>query len=196
MSEEGNQKARTNVVAAVVAPVIIAALGIGAGLFYQKSQTKVPVSGKIAAFTSTTVTAEIFMTGTGSCYQINDPSGSGVVTGFPWMHEPQGSPSGDTIQWTALDALGHKADLTITFPDQTAGKIGTPFFDASGKAITKLTIPSGSTTAFGPTGTGGNQTYGDFYFSDVMVGAKHCSNTILNSNTGLGLGPMGVHVDK
>jgi hypothetical protein len=196
MSEEGNQKAKTNVVAAVVAPVIIAALGIGAGLFYQKSQTRVPVYGQIAAFAPTLVTAQIIMIGNGSCYQVNDPSGSGVLSGFPWMHEPQGNPSGDTILWAALDALGQQADLTITFPDQTAGKIGTPFFDKSGKPITKLTIPIGSKTAYGPTGTAGNQTYGDYYFSDVMVGAKHCSNTILNANTGLGLGPMGVHVDK
>ena len=196
MGQDGDQPAKTNLVAAVVAPLIIAVLGFCVGLFYQKAKSPQPVPGGIKEFTATTVSAEIIMTNAGSCYQIVAPAGSGVVTGFPWMNEPQGSPAGDMIQWTALDAAGNPADLVITFPSATAGKLGTPFFDGAGNPINKLTIPKGSTTTFGPTGAAGNQIYGDYYFSSVTVGGKACSNTII-SNTGLlGVAPLGVHVDK
>lgn len=191
---EGNQKAKTNLIPSVVAPILIAALGVGAGLFYEKSQRRIPPPGA-REFAPVTVTAQIVMNADKSCYQVVDPTGSAILTGFPWMHEPQGSPAGDMIQWTGLDSSGKPAQVDITFPTMSGGNVGTPFYDG---AVPKYTISSPvlNPTVFGPTGYKGRQNYGDFYFSAVKIGGTACTNIRFSTPSALGEGPMGVHVDK
>jgi len=195
-TQDANQQIKKHLITSVTIPIILVTLGVGAGLFFQQSRGRVPAIGRTEAFVATTVTARIYMDPDGSCYQRVDPDNNAVLTGFPWMHEPQGSTVGDTITWTAADAKGTAVNLEIDFPSGlVGGNTASPFFDGSGKAITKLTIPASGKT-FGPTGTGGSRAYGDFYFATVLVGGNKCSNVQVSATGNLGVSPMGVHVEK